>query len=227
MIKTIFFDAAGTLIYLPRSVGAHYSEVASRYGADLDADRLDHVFRAAWASSPERPADRLPRPDDDKGWWRDLVDRVLQEVLSSHQRVSFDADGYFEAIYAHFAQPGVWAAYPEVQSVLVALRARGLSLAVISNFDRRLYAVFDHLALHPYFERIVISSEVGADKPHPYIFQRALAEMHVTPSEAIHVGDDPKRDWGAETLGLRVFRLQRPAGSLRDLAGMLDEDADP
>ena len=28
MLKAIFFDAAGTLIHLPRSVGEHYREIA-------------------------------------------------------------------------------------------------------------------------------------------------------------------------------------------------------
>ena len=222
MLKAIFFDAAGTLIYLPRPVGEHYRDVAVRYGVELDAARINHAFRHAWASSPARPSDHQPRPDDDRGWWRNLVDRVLQGVLSADQRTGFDFDAYFEALYAHFANPGVWAVYPEVPSVLAELRARGLFLAVVSNFDRRLYAVFEHLALQSYFECIIISSEVGADKPDPYIFQHALSAMRVTPSEAIHVGDDPRCDWGAEAVGLRVLRLERPSGSLRDLVGMME-----
>ena len=101
--------------------------------------------------------------------------RVLADVLDpSRQRAEFDAEGYFEAVYAHFAQPGVWSAYPEVGEVLDALRGQGLALGVISNFDRRLYAVFDDLGLTRFFDHIVISSEVGADKPDPFIFQHAL-----------------------------------------------------
>ena len=42
----------------------------------------------------------VPRADDDKGWWRDLVNRVLSDVLSPSQRSEFDAESYFEAVYA-------------------------------------------------------------------------------------------------------------------------------
>ena len=217
MLKAIFFDAAGTLIYLPRPVGEHYSEVAHRFGVDLDATALDVAFRAAWADSSARVSDHRPRDDDDKGWWRDLVNRVLAKVLSPAQAAVFEADSYFEAVYAHFAEPGVWAAYSEVLEVLGTLRARGIRLGVISNFDRRLRTVFEHLQLTNFFERIVLSSEVGADKPDPFIFACALEALQVTPAEAMHVGDDPKRDWGAEAVGLRVFRLERPAGTLRGL----------
>src|SRR5688572_20892652 len=37
MFKTIFFDAAGTLIYLPKSVGYHYALVAERVGLPLES----------------------------------------------------------------------------------------------------------------------------------------------------------------------------------------------
>ena len=225
MRKVIFFDAAGTLIYLPRSVGEHYREIALRFGADVEAARFDRAFRAAWSGAPARVSDHQPRTDDDKPWWRDLVGRVLTQVLPPGQTASFDARGYFETLYTHFARPGVWAAYAEVPEVLAGLRERGFALAVISNFDRRLYPVLEHLQLAAYFERVIISSEIGADKPDPFIFQYALEAMRVGPAEAIHVGDDPKCDWGAETIGLRVLRLQRPAMTLRDLMPLLVRQA--
>jgi len=69
-----------------------------------------------------------------------------------------------------------------------------------------------------YFSYIFISSELGADKPDPAIFQRAVNVMHLDANEVVHVGDDPERDWkGAAAAGLSVFRLDRPKNSLRDL----------
>lgn len=224
MTKAIFLDAAGTLIYLPRPVGAHYAKVAARFGIMLDADALDRAFREAWKAAPARPAQDTPRADDDKGWWHTLVDDVLARVLTTEQAAAFDGDGFFEAAYAHFAEPGVWQAYPDVHMTLERLRSQGYRLAVISNFDRRLYAVLDELGLLPFFEAVIISSEVGADKPDPRIFERALRTLGVAPAEAWHVGDDPKRDWGADAIGLRVFRLERPRHTLDDLLAALAED---
>ena len=221
MIKAIFFDAAGTLIYLPRSVGEHYREVAARFGADLDADALDRAFREAWHAAPARLSQDTPRPDDDKGWWRTLVDDVLARVLTGEQAARFDGKAFFEAAYAHFAEPGVWQAYPEAPATLEALRAHGYRLAVISNFDRRLYRVLDDLGLRRFFDAMIVSSEVGADKPDPRIFSRALQTLQVAAAEAWHVGDDPKRDGGAEAIGLRVFRLDRPRQTLGDLLATL------
>ena len=100
--------------------------------------------------------------------------------------------------------------FPKSTRCLSCLRSRGLKLGVISNFDRRLYAVFEHLGLTPYFERIIVSSEVGADKPDPAIFRYALDALRVEPGNALHVGDDPERDGGAKAVGMTVFKLDRP-----------------
>ena len=79
--------------------------------------------------------------------------------------------------------------------------------------------ILEQLGISRYFNELVISSEVGADKPDPFIFGRALELAGVAPHEALHVGDDPKHDWeGATSAGLQVFRLDRPRESLRSVA---------
>jgi len=42
--------------------------------------------------------------------------------------------------------------------------------------------------------------------------------MKLKPTEALHVGDDPERDWKSATAaGLSIFKLERRKNSLRDL----------
>jgi putative hydrolase of the HAD superfamily len=217
--KTIFFDAAGTLFHLPRGVGWHYQDVAQRFGCTLDEARLTRAFRTAWGRMPARATLRQPRPNDDKGWWFTLVERVLADCGAPAQPL--DRAAYFEALYAEFTRPGVWELFPEVREVLSALRPH-YRLGVISNFDGRLRPILSSLGLEGCFHPIVISSEAGADKPDPWIFQHALDLAETAAPEALHVGDDPRCDWqGAAAAGLRAFHLQRPAHSLRDLLASL------
>ena len=220
MIRHIFFDAAGTLIHLPQSVGHHYALVGKRVGLALDAAALDRAFAAAWKQVPTRPAIEGPREDDDKGWWRDFVDKVLDQVAPNTREL--DRDAFFEVAYSHFAEAGVWELFPEVIEVLEALRGR-FDLAVVSNFDGRLRMIFEHLGVSQYFSRVFLSSELGADKPDPLIFQRALKLSGFAPNETLHVGDDPARDWeAAAAAGLSVFRLERPKNSLRALLPIVE-----
>ena len=219
-LKAIFFDAVGTLFYLNGTVGDHYALVGSEVGLGLDANQLDRAFYSAWNKTPQRAAIDGPRENDDKGWWRELVDLVLDQVAPSLNE--FDRDNFFEVAYEHFAEAGVWELYPEVSGVLEKLQPR-FQLVVVSNFDGRLRFILEHLGISKFFAQVFVSSELGADKPDPEIYRRALRLMNFKPNEVLHVGDDPERDWDAATAAaLSIFRLDRPKNSLRDLATFLE-----
>jgi putative hydrolase of the HAD superfamily len=225
MIKAIFFDALGTLFCLTKTVGDHYAAVGAQIGLKLDADKLDRAFVSAGNHMPKRPATDGPRENDDKHWWRELVDLVLDQAAPSLSK--FDRDNFFEIAYDHFGEPDVWELYPEVPGVLEQLQQR-FQLAVISNFDGRLRFILQHLGISRFFTHIFISSEIGADKPDPEIFRRALKLIDLKSNEVLHVGDDPQRDWeAASAAGLSIFRLDRPKNSLRDLLEWVGRDSNP
>lgn len=219
-VEAIFFDAVGTLFRLTKTVGDHYAYVGREVGLDLDPQGLEPAFHAAWKQMPQSAAIDGPRENDDKGWWRQLVDLVLDQVAPSLNE--FDRDNFFEIAYEHFAEAGVWELYPEVPGVLEQLQPR-FQLAVISNFDGRLRFILQHLGISKFFSHVFISSELGADKPDPEIYRRALKLIDRKPTEVLHVGDDSQRDWeAASAAGLSVFRLDRPKNSLRDLLTILE-----
>jgi putative hydrolase of the HAD superfamily len=219
-IRVIFFDAAGTLIGLPKGVAHHYCAVAGRHGLRVESAAMNDAFRMTWREMPPPQTTRMRRPDDDKGWWRHFVGRVLDKCAVPHGGV-FDREAFFEELYVEFARPGVWDVFPETRAVLAQL-AGEYRLGIISNFDGRLRPVLDELGIGSLFRHVVISSEVGADKPDPWIFQEALRVAGIRANEALHVGDEPGSDWeGAAAAGLRVFRLKRPEKTLSDIAAEL------
>lgn len=225
MIEAIFFDATETLIYLPQGVGWHYAEIAREMGENLAVADLNAAFRQVFRAMPRRPAHGLPRADDDRGWWRELVFRVLDAMPDRASQLAREA--YFDRVYERFSQAEIWALYPEIEPVLAALSTQ-FRLGIISNFDGRLRGILAGLKIDQYFEQIVISSEVGADKPEALIFQKALSLFKLAPDQALHVGDHPEYDWrGAEAVGLHVFRLQRPQNSLMELVSQLQAHPSP
>src|SRR6202030_1233983 len=215
MIKAIFFDAAGTLFHLPLGVGYHYALVGEEIGLKLEAAQLDRAFAKAWNSMPKRAPIDGPRKNDDEDWWRTLVDLVLDQLAPSLSEL--DRDNFFEIAYEHFAEAGVWELYPEVLDVLEKLQPQ-FQLAVVSHFDGRLRMILEQLGVSKFFKHVFLSSELGADKPDPEIFRRALNLIQLQPNEVLHVGDDPERDWqAASAAGLSVFQLDRKKTSLREL----------
>lgn len=222
-VRVIFFDAAGTLIGLPRGVAHHYCEVAARHGLELDPQATTEAFRMSWRDMPTPETTRAPREDDDRGWWEEFVHRVLDKCAVPRHG-DFNRRAYFTELYDEFTKPGVWDVFPEVRNVLANLAER-YEMGIISNFDRRLRTILDELGLTPLFRHVIISSEVGADKPDPWIFEEALRRAGVPAQEALHVGDEPASDWeGAEGAGLHVFRLKRPDLTLENLLRLVNGD---
>lgn len=108
----------------------------------------------------------------------------------------------------------------DVHELLDELRARSLKLAIVSNTALPAWLldpVFARQGLSERVDAVVLSSEVGKRKPHPAVFERALAELGVGPSRALFVGDRRDRDvLGAGRLGMRTV-----------LARWFRDDVDP
>ena len=208
-LEVIFFDAAGTLIKVAEPVGVTYARFAAKHGIVADSEALDASFRSVWKVSP--PPVELT-VDDEKSWWRALVDRVFETEVP---RVMFDE------LYAYFGTTEAWRLYDDVVPALDQLHGR-FRLWVLSNFDRRLRAVLDGHGLSRYFAGITLSSEVGKPKPHAEIFAHAVAAADVRPEKALHVGDEPAADlFGAERAGLSGFLVHRPDADLLTLVKKL------
>lgn len=216
-IEFIFFDAAGTLIELSEPVGDTYSRVAAEMGLRRPASEFAAAFAAAWKQMPLRDPVPGPRPDDDLGWWREMVARTI-EALPGNGKEGLEFERYFERLFSLFGMAAAWRIYPEVPGVLDALRDRGFRLGVLSNFDSRLKGILAGHGLDGWFEVTIISSQVGADKPHPEIFRHAVERAGVRAENCLHVGDQEVFDLaGAEAAGLRARRVDRPSGDLRTI----------
>ncbi len=101
--------------------------------------------------------------------------------------------------------------FAETLPTLVALRAAGAAICVVTNGDRDLQRrkVSDS-GLLPFLDHLVISGEIGIGKPEPGIFEYALARCHAAPGVAVMVGDSAGRDVaGAVAAGVRAVWLDR------------------
>ena len=101
---------------------------------------------------------------------------------------------------------------------LAAIRSAGLRLGVISNTFVPGFVHDRHLEMEGLLEFLpvrVYSSEVGYRKPDKRIFQAALRQLDVAPSEALFVGDLVKTDIvGARRMGMKTA-LKQPFANLR------------
>lgn len=213
----VTLDATGTLLTCP-DLGGEYARVLARHGFDLDAETLGALIPTVWrelACSAHPGRDRFrTHPGGARGFWRAFVERVTS--LAGAPAPSRFA---VAELYERFATAAPWRVYDDVRPALEALAAAGLRLAVISNWDDRLPRVLRALDLASAFDAIVVSHEVGVEKPHAAIFEAAVERLGVAPQEAVHVGDSQVEDVeGARAAGLRALWLERAgAGDLARL----------
>jgi putative hydrolase of the HAD superfamily len=70
----------------------------------------------------------------------------------------------------------------------------------------------ENLGLKDYFSSVTISTETGAAKPDPLIFEVALAKHQIekSPDLVWHIGDSFSEDYmGASAAGISAFWLNR------------------
>ena len=71
------------------------------------------------------------------------------------------------------------------------------------------------------FDKMIISSEVGAAKPEPKIFQIALEQFGVKPNEAVFVDDFLINIEGCEKVGIKGIHFKDSESTLRQLKKLL------
>jgi len=211
-IKAVYFDAAGTLIKPARKVGESYAAIAEKYGKSVTPSKLFERFRICFDGAPRLafPNAAVDQIDQlERDWWRNLVDQIFEPFGGFD-----DFDDYFVELFDYYAAPNAWTLYPEVLDTLSALKQRGLTLAVISNFDSRLVGILDGLGIGPCFADVFVSSRVGYAKPDRRIFDAALSRHGLLAKDVIHIGDSETHDLhGARKAGLKALLIDRKPAS--------------
>jgi putative hydrolase of the HAD superfamily len=215
----VLLDALGTLVELERPWPYLVAELRAR-GIDVSADDARRAMLAEMAY--------YKRNHDDASDLAGLEDlrRRCAEVVREELAVELPVDDVQAAMLAAIR----FRPYPEVPGVLAALRERGAAIVVVSNWDVSLHEVLERTELRALVDAVVTSAELGAAKPDPAIFTRALELAGgVAPADAVHAGDDLEADVeGARAAGIAPVLVVRdgepaPAGvrAIPTLEGLL------
>ena len=220
-VRAVLLDALGTLVELQppaprlqrllRQSGIEVTEEQAGRGFAAEiAYYLDHHLEGSDRERLERLRDRCA----------DEMRRALGVPELDHATARRAMLGALEFI-----------AYPDVLPALGELRERGLTLVIASNWDCSLPDWLRPTGILELVDGVVTSAEVGAGKPDPRVFERALQMAGAEPADALHVGDKVDNDVdGAAAAGVRGVLVQRDGdppprveavASLRELPALL------
>ncbi len=207
-IRALFFDAGYTLLF-PRVEDLAQDLTVQGYPATAEdfsaAERAGKQKLDEWLW-PQIRNGQVPRTIDHYYWGQylgALMVRIRAPEEEQGRLMRRVADG--------FRDIRIWSqVLPETSQVLERLRAEGYFMGVISNSVGTIEEQLGRAGLGQYFNTILDSALVGVEKPHPEIFQMALARAGVKASAAIFVGDTYATDiGGAENAGLRGVLIDR------------------
>ena len=200
MLRTVFLDAGGVLLY-PN--WWRVSEALAREGVTVSPDEL------ASADPPaRRELDDLRTigmtTDASRGWL--FFDLILKHAGVDRSDATSAALSH---LHEYHRASNLWEYVPPgVIPALEAMRARGLQLVVVSNANGTLRAHMDRLRMTPLFDTVLDSADEGVEKPDPRFFRIALQRSGARPESTIHVGDLYHVDVvGARSAGLRGVLL--------------------
>lgn len=217
-LRAVLFDAGNTLAHLD------YAFIAGMLAEHGHARAPLEIRIAEYSAKAAIDHHLAPRPAENvEGLlWRDAQSErpsYFGIVLHALGIPDPAAQPILDAFQAHNQERCLWRVVePDTAAVLTALRARGLTLAVISNADGRVEADLERAGLRSQFAAVVDSHFVGVEKPHPAIFNLALERIQATPDAAMYVGDvfsiDVLGARGAGLAAVLVDTLGRYPGSI-------------
>ena len=155
----------------------HNIELWDKYGKDLVTKAFLRVDRFLW---PLLHGSKVGERQEAKGERQDLT--ALAEQMS---------EDFLHLTTAHFS-------LLEGAEELVRYLAEKYPLTVVTNgFVEVQYEKFDRSGLRDCFAHIVLSEEVGCQKPNPRIYEEALRMNGVSAEEAVMIGDS----WNSDIQG--------------------------
>ena len=199
--RAVFFDVDFTLIYPgPTFQGEGYQQFCAAHGITVAPQLFPQAVRAA-SSILDDQQEHVYDADIFVRYTR----RIIEEMGGSGERV----DECARRIYDEWAACQHFFLYDDVAPALRELAKRGVKLGLISNSHRCLTSFQEHFDLRD-FAAAISSSEHGYMKPHPSIFEAALAQAGVGAGESVMVGDSISHDIeGARGVGMRGVLVHR------------------
>ncbi|MHB9145968.1 MAG: HAD-IA family hydrolase [Symbiobacteriia bacterium] len=200
--KAILFDAGDTLVRLARPFAEIMLTVLAEAGFHTDRDRLEaairEVFREADEARANMPVATQTSDEVAKAYWLDLY-------LEIGRRVGLPglALAHVTPIYEYLLAEQPFVAVAGAEELLAWCKGQGYRLGLVSNWGTDLRDLLGRLGLARFFDTLVISAEVGMEKPSPRIFLQALKGLGVNAQDALMVGDDYVNDgMGAWAVGI-------------------------
>lgn len=178
----LLFDLGYTLVYLNRE--RPYQLTLKRMGIEKSLKEIEMAFHYAdKLFFREYPGVLGKENEVYYPWYIGVVNYYLNLYLDLMKVVTIHREVMEE-------NPVYWQTFGTTKPALEMLKERGYTLGIISNWDLSARNVIEQNGMTDYFDEIIISAEVGVEKPDSRIFQLALEKFKVPSKQVLYIGDN-------------------------------------
>ena len=208
MLTAVFFDLYNTLAGFRPSRYEIQSEALADFGITVTPEGILNGYNLADAfmsyQNATKPVRSLSR-EENRVFFAEYERRVLRGA-----GVEVSQDEAWQ-IWRRIRKIDYGLAlFDDTIPALETCRQMGLTVGLISNMNQSGDELAGSMGLLPYLDFSITSHEVGAEKPSPVIFERALERAGARPEDAVHVGDQLSSDVaGAANAGINPVLLDR------------------
>ena len=198
----IFWDFDGTLVYpntrfidtflkCSEDVGFSFEEVEKHFKSIYPWLNFDKIY-----------------PDKTDKWWETFLESITplykSRGVSAERAEKISADFKKEMI-----ENNTYHLYEDAVCVLDTLRQRGYRHYILSNNYPELALIVSDFGIRDFFEDIIVSANVGYEKPRAELYAYALSVAE-NPKNAYMIGDNPIADIrGGNAAGLKTVLVHR------------------
>jgi putative hydrolase of the HAD superfamily len=210
VIKAIFFDWFNTLAHYQPPREELESQALKELGFAVSPKALSPGVYLAdkylYEENGRIPIRQRNREEQNKLYTR------FHRIILKEAGITADDDIVSRLLFRMFELNNkmTFVLFDDVSATLKGLKEKKLKLGLLTNLQTEVDSMCRNLGIADFLDFTVTSAEVGADKPQPPIFLKALELAQVQPGEAIHVGDQYQNDvLGARGVGITPILLDR------------------
>ncbi len=188
MIKAIIFDLDGVLLETEPQTFNFFKEYLKDFGVYLKDQDLSK---------------KIGRKSVD--FFNDVLNPEQLKQINTRELIELKRNKFHEDLQKYTR------AIPFAKQVVDELKSRGLKLGLASqNEDVMIRKVLGWLDLKDDFQTVLTLQDIQHKKPHPEIYQMAMARLQVAPGESMVVEDSLTGIEAAKASGARVVALRHP-----------------
>ncbi|MBD0383455.1 HAD-IA family hydrolase [Paenibacillus sedimenti] len=210
--EMIYFDAGDTLLTIPaaQTILKQYLQMRD---VDRDEAHISELFTEAFRLFyyvNKQDSFEACTPESDREFWVNLYKYVLRKLGVHEEWSEEEIHACCHELYDIYTAPEYYELFDDVKACLERLREMGFRMGIVSNFAPTLKQILSSKGILHYFEPVIVSTEVGLEKPDPAIFKLALDLAGFAPERILYIGDHETNDiWAPNQVGIDAVRIIR------------------